>query len=143
MIYSNMVQVLDESCPRMTQENLYRFSHSLSGFSFYTLKLDEKSTHEDMEFIEQTMTRQGIPCVIYPDRLLDDVIVVKFSKTGELIRRVIPYMNVIEYQGPLKEYTYFNRNIYVESLDLINNWENQERLGNIFSIKQFMKPDEE
>lgn len=143
MIYANMVQVLDESCPRMTQENLYRFSHSLSGFSFYSLKLEDKSTHEDMEFIEQTLTRQGIPCVIYPDRILDDVIVIKFSKTGELIRRVFPYRFIFEYKEELQKYSYVPRNPYEESIKLIDNWENQERLGNIFSIKQFMKPDEE
>lgn len=127
----------------MTQENLYQFSHSLSGFSFYTLKLDEKSTHEDMEFIEQTMTRQGIPCVIYPDRLLDDVIVVKFSKTGELIRRGFPYRFLFEYVEEIQKYSYLPKNPYQESIKLVDNWENQERLGNIFSIKQFMKPDEE
>jgi hypothetical protein len=143
MIYANMVQVLDESCPRMTQENLYQFSHSLSGFSFYTLKLDEKSSHKDMEFIEQTLTRQGIPCVIYPDRLLDDVIVVKFSKTGELIRRVIPYKFLFEYKEELRKYSHITREAYQESIQLVDNWENQERLGNIFSIKQFIKPDEE
>ena len=96
-----------------------------------------------MEFIEQTLTRQGIPCVIYPDRLLDDVIVVKFTKTGELIRRGFPYRFIFEYKKEIKKYSYVSRNPYEESIKLVDTWENQERLGNIFSIKQFMKPDEE
>lgn len=142
MIYSNIVQVLDESQPRMTQENLYRFSHSLNGYSFYDLVIDEKSDSKDMEFIEDTLTRQGIPCIIYPDRVLDDVIIIRFNKEGVLSRVVIPYGRILYYPEIIDSIS--RTGDWSESLVISQmiNWENQVQQGNVFSLKQFIKPSE-
>lgn len=142
MIYSNTIQVLNESACRMSQENLYEFSHCKGGFSFYTIRAD-KSTDEDMEFIEDTLTRQGIPCVIYPDRLGDNLIAIKFSTEGDLLTKKTPYGNVLSYHSELTDIGLSTDNHDIEIMNHIQMWEGQIRKGNRFSLKQFIKPDEE
>lgn len=142
MLYSNTVMVLDESSPRMTQVNLYTYSHRKDGYSFYTLTLNDKSTNEDMTFLEDSLTRQGIPCVIFPDRLNDEVIVVRFSPKGDLQRTALVYKELISADG-IPQNDCGSNIITTTVVNEINNWTKQIQYGNVYSIKQFMKPDEE
>jgi hypothetical protein len=142
MLYTNTVMVLEKSKIRMTQENLYTFSHRKDGFIFYTLTLNDKSTNQDMTFLEDSLTRQGIPCVIFPDRLDDEVICVKYSSKGDLIRSALSYKELIQAEGIPQLDEVHHTNLY-DFISLINDWDNQVQGGNIYSLKQFIKPDEE
>ena len=139
MIHANTIQVLDESAIRMTQTKLYKFSHSKSGFSFYDLVLYGESKNEDMQFIQDTLTRQGIPCVIYPDRLTDSVISIKYTSTGELDINTSEYYNLLTYSTDMNRYETSEDRDDKASVAHITNWDNQIKYGNIYTIKQFIK----
>lgn len=137
MVYVNTVQVLTESEPRMTGSKLFRFSHRKDGFSYYDINTGDESTNDEMETVEQSLTRQGIPANIYPDRLHDNVIFIRFSKTGELETNRYPYHVLLLFPNEAGNYPV---NKFMED-SFKRTWENQVRQGNIYSLSQFMRPD--
>ena len=137
MIHVDTVQVLSESDPRMQQSNLFSLSHREGGFSYYSINVNE-SDNKDMQYIEESLTRQGIPANIYPDRLKDNVIAIRFTNKGELStgRYQYSWLLTMPTDNTPIEYPEFCK----FHLDV---WDNQIRNGNVYSLSQFMKPDKD
>lgn len=142
MIYVDTVEVLSESDPRMQQSNLFTLSHRNDGFSYYSINVRE-SDSGDIAFVQDSLTRQGIPANIYPDRLKDEVIVIRFNHKGHKVRKTCPYFELlhINNQAPLNTREKTGDALIVEHL--LNEWDNQIRNGNVYSLSQFMKADED
>ena len=139
MVYVDAIEVLSESDPRMQQSNLFTLSHRKDGFSYYSINVRE-SDSGDIAFVQDSLTRQGIPANIYPDRLHDHVICIRFSKKGELTTSKMEYHLILKMiadkELPGEDETNFCN-------QWLNVWDNQIRNGNVYSLSQFMKPDKE
>lgn len=142
MVYVDAIEVLSESDPRMQQSNLFTLSHRKDGFSYYSINVRE-SDSGDIRFIEDSLTRQGIPANIYPDRLKDEVVVIRFDNKGHKVRKTCPYFELLHLsdQAPLNSREMSGDALIVELI--LNEWDNQIRNGNVYSLSQFMKPDKE
>lgn len=137
MVYINTVEVLSESDPRMQQSNLFTLSHRNDGFSYYSINVRE-SDSGDIAFVQDSLTRQGIPANIYPDRLKDNVIAIRFTNKGELStgRYQYSWLLTMPTDNTPMDYPEFCK----FHLDV---WDNQIRNGNVYSLSQFIKPDKE
>lgn len=139
MVYVDAIEVLSESDPRMQQSNLFTLSHRHDGFSYYSINVRE-SDSGDIAFVQDSLTRQGIPANIYPDRLGDYVICIRFSNKGELTTSKMEYHLLLKMIGekelPGEDETNFCN-------QCLNVWDNQIRNGNVYSLSQFMKADKD
>ena len=139
MVYVDTVEVLSESDPRMQQSNLFTLSHRKDGFSYYSINVRE-SDSGDIAFIQDSLTRQGIPANIYPDRLHDHVICIRFSKKGELTTSKMEYHLILKMIAD-KDLPGEDESNFCNQY--LNVWDNQIRNGNVYSLSQFMKSDKD